>query len=82
MPRFSAAELPTQPEVVATIRWKTDEQRRQTIGNLTDEQNDARIDVVELKNFVKVELKFGNIFIMGPFIKTSRHFEPPCRNEI
>jgi len=54
VPRFSTAELPTEPVIVAAVWEETDEDRRNAVSDLPDEQDDAGVDVVELKDFVKV----------------------------
>ena len=57
VPRLPAAELPAEPVVVASVREEADEEGGDAVGDLSDEQDDAGVDVVELKDFVEVELQ-------------------------
>lgn len=77
VPRFPAAEFPAQPVVVAAVREEPDEERRDAVGDLTDEQDDAGVHIVKLKNFVKVELKCMNIMLIknAKYLLVKNRFE-------
>ena len=59
VPRLATAELPTEPVVVAAVGREPDEHGRYAVGDLPDEEDDAGIDVVELEDFVEIQLKQG-----------------------
>ncbi len=48
VPGLATSEEPTQEEVVPGVGEVTDEHGRDCVGDLTDEENDAGVRVVEL----------------------------------
>ena len=54
MPRFATSKLSTQPVGVAAVGKESDKDGRDAVGDLSDEQDDAGVYVVELEDFVEV----------------------------